>query len=104
MKPIELTKEHRKKLIIMTNKLFPEYKYCVIQNDEILLSKEYYVSSEEFDNQLNNEKLIIFHWLEFCLIQIRKKLKIHHNEFYRTNIGIKDSVHIIDYIYEKFIK
>jgi hypothetical protein len=83
MKAIELTDEHKDKLLEMCDVLFPKY-------DDIQISKNYYPDiliklgtlncpSENIPDLLwlvdnKNDDFEVFHWFEFCLTKLPKKI------------------------------
>lgn len=90
MKPLELSQEQKEKLILMCKALFPEYDIFEIEKDGYLL--------------FVNKKCPAIHWFEFCMTHLRKALKVHYDDLYRTSIGISQDVHPIDYLYEQYLK
>lgn len=123
MKSIELTKEHKSKLLEMCNKLFPEYK-------EIILTKQKCLNFGFKDHGSYTTKIadMSIHWFEFCMTHLSNKIintywECHLNQkhyksnlleefsdFYlstidcNTNIILNQQIHPIDYLYEEFKK
>ena len=121
MKSIELTKEHKTKLLEMCNKLFPEKGKWF----EILCGKIYYSRNGKFPGKS-------IHWFEFCMTHLFLKIfpdtnsmsfgkpckisnSIQHynylvhwlagypNDYFGKIINL-EKYHPIDYIYEEFKK
>jgi hypothetical protein len=111
MKAIELTEEHKAKLLEMCNKLFP--KHCKF---------EFFTEDLRFLNEETDEFLTFIHWFEFCMTHLVEKLIEVINEYesklsdskrekffieifepYELLMSIKDK-HPIDYLYEEFKK
>ena len=111
MTSIQLTEEHKVKLLEMCKKLFPEYtkiEFHEIYNNET--GNLYF----EITNTGN-----IIHWFEFCLLHLSEKI---YKTFFK--LGEKDNwygchlswainsiytqntnkVHLVDYLYEEFLK
>ena len=88
MKALELTKEHKEKLLEMCKVLFPE-SYSKTWDIEGLFNYE----------PINYENFECFHWFEFCTLILSQKLdNFSANDFY-------DSLfysHPIDYLYKLF--
>lgn len=106
MKPLELTEEHKIKLLEMFRELFPEYTRIEF----------YEIYNIEFE--INNTSNTI-HWFEFCLLHLSEKIyktfsKIteednwygsHLNWAINTMYTKKPhKIHLIDYLYEEFKK
>jgi hypothetical protein len=101
MKPIELTEEHKTKLLEMCEVLFPEYK--------ININLDHF---DEEDGNLgvkpNNENGIykhgwMIHWFEFCHCYLLPKLITERNsklQFYMDTF----TGNPIEYLYEEFKK
>jgi hypothetical protein len=119
MKSIELTKEHKTKLLEMCKALFPEMFVPTIQDNG-------YINYSETGKTIDYDDRI--HWFEFCMTHLANKIintywKCHLNEkHYKTNlfeelsdfylstincdknIKLKQQIHPIDYLYEEFKK
>lgn len=105
MKNIELTEDHKSKLLEMCNKLF--WNGCINKNDfrenDILL-----IAIDK--NYKYNHKILKIHWFEFCLTHLCTKLyNISHlkdESSIKQLIGhiCQDVKHPIDYLYEEFKK
>jgi hypothetical protein len=102
MKAIELTEQHKSKLLEMCKVLFPDYMVFEIDNDGYLLF---------VDN-----KCSAIHWFEFVHTYLMYKLSYEfskipnvqgrpiHIELWELNKGSHFTIHPIDYLYEKFLK
>lgn len=75
MKSIELTKEHKSKLLEMCNKLFPEYK-------EIILTKQKFLNFGFKDHKSYTTRIgnMSIHWFEFCMTHLIQKIDNLHSE------------------------
>lgn len=105
MKPIELTAEHKSKLLEMCNKLFPEERKFF----KILSGNIYYSNNGNFPGKS-------IHWFEFCMTYLMYKLsyefseipnikgKSIHRELWELNKGDYFKKHPVDYLYEEFLK
>lgn len=71
MKPIELTEEHKNKLLEMCKALFPE-----LENLEVRDSMEDFCLPFEHIciEYGRNKKLVIIHWFEFCMTELSHKI------------------------------
>lgn len=105
MKAIELTEEHKSKLLEMCKALFPEYDKEI--NLEIEPDYEGLQNFIQFRKKYEN--CIFIHWFEFCMTHLSNKLElllkldlIH--SFYSFNEQVNNNNHIIDYLYEEFKK
>lgn len=108
MKNIELTEEHKSKLLEMCKMLFPEYKSIVFSKDH-----------EQFEESEDNNILLFFsgkaeiapsiHWFEFCMRDLQSRIlgisdyKTTQKFLMRT-IFQCEQPHPIDYLYEEFKK
>lgn len=114
MKSIELTEEHKSKLLEMCNELFPEYHFNFHHHDDGLLTKD-----KNFENYLPgfifgwklyegeyseyyHDADIFIHWFEFCMTYLMKGLTYYN--YIRYNIETKTNTHLIDYLYETIYK
>ncbi len=95
MKPLQLTNEHKEKLLEMCKALFPEYKHFGFEND---YSDEGMM--EYHNNDWNKMKLI--HWYEFCHTQLVDKIFNKYNNKLQCIIDTWCG-NPIDYLYEQFI-
>lgn len=97
MKSIELTKEHKSKLLEMCKTLFPEWhEHCVEidGNNKTIIMFTNYVGGSEWGQ-------IIIHWFEFCIIHLLPKFNFEPNILLNSDLKNK---HLIDYLYEQFKK
>lgn len=120
MKPIELTEEHKSKLLEMCKTLFPEYEEIRFN----INAKEYGIFIV-----MDNGNIII-HWFEFCMTHLstvifNKKYNFDHMmtadleqevsyewnselmdrvSFHVANPTRTDNWHPVDYLYEEFKK
>jgi len=104
MQPIQLTQNHKDKLLEMCKTLFPEYEFY----DEKRVSKDYIC----YKNKNTNFEGI--HWFEFCMTILINKLiddKQHTN--WSIDLSDKDILILniqnnkqetIDYLYLEFLK
>lgn len=104
---IELTEEHKSKLLEMCNKLFPEYK-------EIILTKQKFLNFGFKDHISYTSRIgnMSIHWFEFCMTHLIPKFEkqgIHINYWLMT-LGPKhihwpvNFNHPVDYLYQEFKK
>ncbi len=111
LKPIELTEKHKEMLLKMCRELFPEYSKIQFQD---IYNNE--TGNLYFDNVNSG---IIIHWFEFCMNDLAGKIyntlftnKQSENWFgshynwvcWALNTKKPNKIHIIDYLYEQFIK
>ena len=121
MKQIELTEEHKSKLLEMCKVLFPEYNKITFSNPE---DPDACFDSIEgilhLGNSVNENKGFIvkesIHWFEFCMTHLMYKLsyefskipnakgKSIHIELWELNKGDYFKKHPVDYLYEEFKK
>lgn len=116
MKNIELTEDHKSKLLEMCKKLFPEYNFINFQESSLMgawgydfnnicLSKK---SNDLYDIEIN------IHWFEFCMTHLANKMielgelpnfnnKLDYEFFSILQSSWWES-HPIDYLYEEFKK
>lgn len=107
MKALELTQEHKDKLLEMCNMLFPEYKYWDLHDGTCDLCTENTLDySLEEKPQWNSWNRI--HWFEFCVKILGQKLLDIDDDAddYYDFIGecCAATSHPIDYLYEEFKK
>jgi hypothetical protein len=126
MKNIELTEEHKSKLLEMCKELFPTYNFEFMRGkDEFGFDIYDYFTFYLIEDYENNEwykSKTDIHWFEFCITKIVNELSwkniktdiladCEYEDFRMkliTNI-FKDKLttekfHIIDYLYEEFKK
>jgi len=102
MKPLELTEEHRSKLLEMCKELFPNYDFMirdfVEKNPSISLGKK---SKKLYECHI--------HWYEFCIEHLSKKIYTIDNqvmsgyEYFVNNFRYKKE-HPVDYLYADYKK
>lgn len=106
MKPIELTKQDREKLVEMCKELFPEYDRIYISD-----ANDHHVVNVPCNYEINFMKSTnpsdfsnTFNWFEFCYKHLAKK--IFKNNYYKltafTNLTIIGNVHPIDYLHQHY--
>lgn len=92
MKAIELTEEHKSKLLEMCKELFPKHEWS-FRND---LEDEGMI---DIDIRTRNFKMI--HWFEFCMTYLAKKVCKSDG----VALTFKDdNNNIIEFLYEEFKK
>jgi len=120
MKTINLTEEHKTKLLEMCNKLFPEQNpFCIGLNQEL---KKGWGYSKDFIFGKSNTFLgdgLMIHWFEFCMTHLILKIRalklkesvhteIELMNFYKMYWDVTNYVttqlHPIDYLYSEFLK
>lgn len=117
MKSIELTEEHKSKLLEMCKELFPEYKFISFKDESHLGAYEF-----EFNNIcLSKKSLDLFdielnvHWFEFCMTHLARKIgnssRLFDNPVEDAGDMLADMVfkqewfnkyHPVNYLYEQF--
>lgn len=112
MKSIELTDDHKSKLLKMCKVLFPEYT-------EIYLGIDDY--DDNFDGFICFQKTIPLisniiesvHWFEFCITKLSVKILCQNkniiNSSYSKNYFLQNKIinsdeHIVNYLYKEFKK
>lgn len=111
MKQIELTEEHKSKLLEMCKDLFPEYKYWNLHDGTCDLCTENTLDFHKDEKPSWNSWYRI-NWFEFCMIYLVNK--IFHNSMQYSYITeqheslikglLRKDLHPIDYLYEEFKK
>ena len=108
MKSIELTEDHKTKLLEMCKVLFSEYEEIDIEIEDNYEGIQNYIQLMK-----KCEITIYIHWFEFCMTHLCDKI---YNKFgfdtgdfsdYIQNLISKkyyDDMHPIDYLYEEFKK
>ncbi len=131
MKPITLTEEHKKKLLEMCNKLFPEYmkggnfyftnhlhepgeyESCI---EDLTKAETNFITYYCFGQKLKKNETAIehynkwfgsIHWFEFCMTHLTTKIynvniTTYSPDLYRGNII--QNHHPVDYLYSEFLK
>lgn len=112
MKILELTEEHKKKLLEMSNKLFKDYPNF----NSVEMCDQYSTHGMHCNDEYKTYVSIIVktsmiysaihvHWFEFCIMQLCPKLTNCQAMFEDIESDdIKLTQHPIDYLYEKFKK
>jgi hypothetical protein len=99
MKPIELTEEHKTKLLKMCKVLFPEY--------DVRLTKPLYSTPDAQFVQLGKKQLTKYeaeiHWFEFCVKILTPKILSYGIEQLGSEC-LDNNKNLIDYLYEEFKK
>jgi len=108
MKPIELTEEHKSKLLEMCKVLFPEYIETYLGVNDYDLEPDGYIYF------IKNKNITRIHWFEFCMTHLADKmlqlgeLPNYDNELdYEFNSILQSSwweSHPVDYLYSEFKK
>ena len=79
MKSIELTKDHKSKLLEMCKELFPEYVIYSADNDGFIEGEQWVGDQNMGEDRPVNEFNI--HWFEFCMTYLQNKLFCELNDF-----------------------
>lgn len=82
MKSIELTEEHKAKLLEMCKVLFPEYKYLIFGDSQgqMLFTKTKPFRECGEDNGELDKECIQMHWFEFVMTHLLSKIDRLHSE------------------------
>lgn len=103
MKNIELTENHKIKLLEMCKELFPEYYIIQLYDNKLTFIK---AGKEEW-----LDKSFVIHWFEFCMIHLAEKiLDNSYGDIETSELGYfgygpdLNEDHPIDYLYKKFKK
>ena len=116
MKNIELTEDHKSKLLEMCKELFPEYI------ETYLGVNDYDPEPDGYIYFTKNKNITRIHWFEICSIKIVNELAWRNiktdiladceyedfrmkliTEIFRDKC-VTETFHIIDYLYEEFKK
>jgi len=81
MKPIELTEEHKTKLLEMCKVLFPEYIETYLGVNDYDLEPDGYIYF------IKNKNITRIHWFEFCMTHLIVKLS---KEFTKQKLSEAD--------------
>jgi hypothetical protein len=92
MKPIELTQEHKAKLLEMCKKLFPE-----LINTTIELNG--YINTADSEDTYSD----LIHWFEFCVRILTPKILSYGIEQLGSEC-LDNNENPIDYLYKEFKK
>lgn len=102
MKSIELTGDHKSKLLEMCKKLFPEYE---------LVDYDCQFNDLDFDligyRDLQTKSIESIHWFEFCTITLWNKLYLKLGTLELKNyyeLLLNNLINPIDYLYKEFKK
>lgn len=98
MKSINLTKDHKSKLLEMCDKLFPEYLLIDVHKNGLLVLWEELPPSRKWNE---------IHWFEFCTITLWNELylklgTLELKSYYE--LLLNNLLHPVDYLYEHFKK
>ena len=114
MKNIELTEEHKSKLLEMCKELFPTYNFEFMRGkDEFGFDIYDYFTFYLIEDYENNEwykSKTDIHWFEFCMTFLAEKIldnsfgDISTSELGYFSCGPIKEVHPIDYLYKEFKK
>lgn len=75
MNSIELTKEHRSKLLKMCKALFPEFKFKLLDFQHPLSNTgNENLNSDDIYNVLLDKNGTTVHWFEFCITHLSTKI------------------------------
>jgi hypothetical protein len=102
MKSIELTKEHRSKLIEMCEVLFSEYNwqfasdYGTINDDTQVDSLIQWKITDKHSQRLINT----FHWFEFCMTHL--PVELYRYAMHKCNLNPVDAFKIITFNLTQF--
>ena len=123
MKNIELTEEHKSKLLEMCKVLFPELNLEMYYDDDISDNWEEALENNSCGNDAQVGYLIsnwhkpnakIIHWFEFCMTHLVDKISLKiaeledeadeciKQEFMHELSKINNIINPIDYLYEEF--
>lgn len=107
MNSIQLTEEHKSKVLEMCKVLFPEYKVkfildSLLNYDDRIFN---YLSIEEITE--GEVDFTVIHWFEFCVYHLAPLIEIKVNDLYNTElawINFLQSNDGINYLYNEFKK
>ena len=98
MKNIELTEDHKSKLLEMCKELFPEYI------ETYLGVNDYDPEPDGYIYFTKNKNITRIHWFEFCMTHLCDKIFIHDESLNEFLLTFNVDKHPIDYLYEEFKK
>ena len=103
MKNIKLTEEHKVKLLEMCERLFSEHKNVYLNDDDGFVENRIKISDNHY------KTTITMHWFEFCVNHLSKKIFTINNKVmcgydYFINNTRFTKKHLVDYLYEEFLK
>ena len=105
MSPIELTSEHKSKLLEMCKALFPEYTIYEVQKENHFGRIVNTVQGNKWEYNGDDDDPIdefFIHWFEFCCNTLVNKLFDNSFDFGKIYYEILKSDNPIDYLYEQF--
>lgn len=111
MKSIELTKNHKSKLLEMCKILFPELTDLEIRNSMEDFCFKFEHICIEYGRR--NDNLVIIHWFEFCVTKLAPKIlcqnksiisSSYSKKYFLQNKIINSNEHIVNYLYGEFKK
>lgn len=112
MKALELTEEHKSKLLEMCKVLFPEVNcYWEYEMYGRSLKQDFdgVLAVYHKDKEAYKQKLFDFniHWYELCMTHLVNKILIEPNGYESVEDYIKQNGyfifdHVVDYLYHKF--
>lgn len=100
MKAIELTQEHKDKLLEMCKILFPEYINVEIELEPDYEGLQYFIQLNKTDKI---KEWIYIHWFEFCFTILADKIFTKYIEKAQFVIDTWAG-NPIDYLYDEFKK
>ena len=95
MKNIELTENHKSKLLEMGKVLFPEYVEIDFNKSGLLTLWKEKCPSIQWSE---------IHWFEFCMTHLCDKVFIHDESLNEFLLTFNVDKHPVDYLYEEFLK
>jgi hypothetical protein len=115
MKALELTEEHKVKLLEMCKRLFPEHNYLEIRDSTEDFNYPFEHVCIEIDRSIDDLKII--HWFEFCHTYLARKIfnsgEVFDDPVSDSSDGLANmmfeqewinSYHPVDHLYEQFKK
>lgn len=99
MNAIQLTREHREKLLEMCKELFPEY-----ENIHMFINGWEYSRDMDYIAFDNLSDYVEIHWYEFCMTYLVNKMGKSTAALYRVLEEEEAGTHPIDYLYSEFKK
>jgi hypothetical protein len=112
MKSIELTEEHKSKLLEMCKVLFPEYVIYPAEDNGFIEGEQWVGDQHMGEDKPVNEFNI--HWFEFCMTYLQQEMltlgelpNFNNKLDYEFHPILQSSwweSHPVDYLYEEFKK
>ena len=109
MKQIELTEEHKSKLLEMCNQLFTEDEFTFDNDlgDDGFIDRNFLGKNKS--NLMWDDEGSHFHWFEFCMTHLQDKIKQLNGFENNPDCDIElmscwYENHPVDYLYEEFKK